>query len=226
METAPLTETMYFAVLVPHRDCLPALDDYRRSLFAAGLEGAWAFPAAAPLARLSRPLDTGEIKSAAAELRSLLGDRMISPVTEGAGSVRTGGECTGGECAGWGPYRFFGIMLDLPSPALPADAVLQRWEKPVLAPVCCKYHQEGPQTAFAHLRPTGSVEVHAEDAEIAKKEGSNYLLLPRIAFRAAALANLALMPVLPEKTAEFASFDADYSFTWELGPLYWLPRVN
>jgi hypothetical protein len=178
-------ETVFFTVLVPHRDCLPALDDYRRRLFAAGFEGAWSFPAAAPLARLSRPLDAGELKTAASELRSLLGSRMISPAVEG-------------ECAGWGPYRFFGTMLDLPSPALPAGAILQRWEKPILAPAILRHQppfSEKPQA-------------------------------PCIAFRAAALANLALTPVLPENTAEFASFEADYSFNWELGPLCWLPRVR
>ncbi|MDR2701593.1 MAG: hypothetical protein LBB72_04100 [Spirochaetaceae bacterium] len=191
-------ETIFFAVLVPHRDCLPTLNDYRRRLFAAGFEGAWSFPAAAPLVRLSQPLDSGELKAAASELRSLLGNSVISPVTEGDGS---NGKCanseySGSECAGWGPYRFFGVMLDLPPPAFPADAVLQRWEKPVLAP--------------AILRRQAPLRCQA----------------PRIIFRAAAIANLALTPVPPENTAEFASFEADYSYKWELGPLCWLPRAR
>jgi hypothetical protein len=124
---------------------------------------------------------------------------MIFPVMED--------ECTGGVCTdGWGPYRFFGATLDLPSPVLPADAVLQCWEKPVLAPA-----------------------ILASDFLV-----SGYCRLPilqqnfmedhKILFRAAALANLALMPVLPENPAEFTSFEADYSFNWKLGPLCWLPR--
>jgi hypothetical protein len=179
-------ETVFFAVLVPHRDCLPALNHYRSALFAAGLEGAWAFPAAAPLARLSRPLETGELKTAAVELRSLLGDRVISPLEEG-------------ECAGWDSYRFFGTMLDLPFPSLPADSVLQRWEKPILAPVIL--------TAGDSLT-----------------RGDHAYKLPSLVSSAAALANLALTPVKPEQKGEFAAFEADYSFIWELGPLLWLPR--
>ena len=43
-----ISSPLLFVVLVPHRDCLAALEAYRRNLFAFGLNGAFSFPAAAP----------------------------------------------------------------------------------------------------------------------------------------------------------------------------------
>jgi len=183
--------SLAFLVLVPHRDCLPALEAYRRELFAVGFDGAFSFPAAAPLALLGRPLDVGEIKAAAAEIRLLLGDRAISTTEQGLRD-------------GWGQFRLFGPMLDLPLPGLPGDAVLLRWERPILAP--------------AILAP-------GVDAESLVKPELLVNDVPQIPpFRAAALANLSLKPVLQETTEGLASFEKDYSFSWELGPLHWLPR--
>jgi len=182
--------TIFFLALVPHRDCLPALEAYRRGLFAAGFDGAWSFPAVAPLALLGRPLDVGELKTASAEIRLLLGDMAISSPEQGLRD-------------GWGEFRLFGPMLDMPLPDLPGDAVLQRWERPVLAP---------------------AILASGDDAEplIKAVSGSTWTA----SFRAAALANLSLTPVPQETTGEFASFEADYSFIWELGPLHWLPRYR
>ena len=180
---------LLFVVLVPHRDCLPVLEAYRRRLFSAGLDGAHSFPAAAPLALLKRPLCPGELKTAAAELRKLLGDKKIVSLKES-------------ECSGWTfgrktTIRFFGPVLELPLPAFPADAVLQRWEEPILAPA---------------ILSSGSCP--------SRKDVMVPLLLPR----AAALTNLALTPVFSAVETGAGSFDGEYSFTWKLGPLYWLPR--
>ena len=173
------SEKLLFAVLVPHRDFIPVLETYRRALFAEGFDGAFAFPAAAPLALLKRPLDSAELKNAAAELRKKLGDKKIV--------------CTGySECSAWNTdiqtIRFFGITLDIPPPAFLPDAVLQQWEKPILAP--------------AILLPDDTI----------PKVKMDPLAMPR----AAALANLALQPV-PNTL---------YSFTWNLGPLFWLPNIR
>ena len=152
------SEKLLFAVLVPHRDCFPVLETYRRNLFARGIDGAFSFPAAAPLALLKRPLKTAELKNTAAELRKNLRDEKIV--------------CTGySECSAWNTeIRFFGMTLDLPLPAFPPDAVLQLWEKPILAP--------------AIITPDDNPEL---------KSIAN--TVPELSFRAAALANLALQPV-------------------------------
>ncbi|GHV85335.1 hypothetical protein AGMMS50230_09430 [Spirochaetia bacterium] len=165
METGNLEKTYTLAVLVPHRDCLPALELYRRSLFAAGLDGAFSFPAAAPLAVLERPLPQAELKAAAAELRSLLGNRKITVVDQT-------------ECSGWSPgIRFFGPILDLPPPVFPGT--LQRWEQPVLAPAILA------GTADSGMDAAGFGTDAAGLPETPK---------PALSFRAAALAQLRLTP--------------------------------
>jgi len=211
METSEKTfseNSLAFLVLVPHRDCLPALEAYRKGLFAAGFDGAYAYPAVAPLALLTRPLAVDELKSAAAEIRRLLGDKAIDSREQGLRD-------------GWGSLRLFGPMLDLPLPNLPGGAVLQRWERPVLAPAILAPGDD-PEPLMKAVMEDGP-EWHTG---LRKQSGSTWMsTVPRIPqFRAAALANLALTPVTPETTEGFASFEADYSFSWEQGPLHWLPR--
>jgi len=183
---------LLFVVLVPHRDCFPALEAYRRNLFASGFDGACSFPAAAPLALLSRPLEPGELKSAAAETRKLLGGRKIVS----AGEDERGGWTSAGDS----PHtvRFFGLRMDMPVPAFPGDAVTLHWEKPILAPAIIYGAQDRPGQRPAI--PRGPAPENRTGTDIA--------------FRAAALANMALTPV-PEM---------DYSYTWKTGPLFWLPR--
>jgi len=186
METGKLIdyETWLFAVLVPHRDCLPALEIYRQSLFSDGKDGAFSFPAAAPLALLHRPLKKGELKNAATELRRELGEKHIVCIEQGEKTVNT--------------LRFFGPILELPFHKFPEDAVVQHLEKPLLAP--------------AILAP----------GEIAP---SPLLQAPAVSFRAAALANLSFTRILSGMEAgSTEDFEPEYSFTWELGPLQWLPK--
>jgi hypothetical protein len=167
---------LYLAVLVPHRDCLPALEEYRRSLFATGLSGAYSFPIATPLALLSRPLAGQELKAAAANMRSMLGEKKLAP---GPAAESSAPGCS---------LRFFGPSLEVPPLSLPPEAVSSLWEKPLLAPAVL-----GPGDDTANLAGP-----------------------PEFSFRAAALANLTLWP------AECG--EADYSFQWEIGRLFWLPK--
>jgi hypothetical protein len=178
META--AKALYLAVLVPHRDCLSVLEEYRRSLFASGLSGAYSFPIASPLALLSQPLSDQELKDAAANMRSVLGKKKLRPGPPAESSVPG--------C----PLRFFGPSLELPPLFLPALTVTARWEKPVLAP--------------AVLGPGDDM----EEFFTAKA------IMPDFSFRAAALANLTLGPA--------GCGEPGYSFTWEIGPLFWLPK--
>jgi hypothetical protein len=61
-----------FLVLVPHRDTRLVMRNYSSKLFKAGLT--YAFPWAAPLAALSRPLNTQELKNIAHTFRKLASD--------------------------------------------------------------------------------------------------------------------------------------------------------
>ncbi|MDR0487448.1 MAG: hypothetical protein LBG91_04300, partial [Treponema sp.] len=67
-----------FLVLVPHRDVRLKLRKWSGSLFMAGIQGAYHFPWAAPLALLTRPLDTPELKHCARILRDTAGGVKIS----------------------------------------------------------------------------------------------------------------------------------------------------
>ncbi|MDR2143814.1 MAG: hypothetical protein LBP29_05545 [Treponema sp.] len=194
-----------FAVLVPHRNAVFVIEKFRQQIFAAGLDGAFSFPAAAPLALLSRPLSGGELKTAAVELRKLLGGGKFvlsalpenslpkkSPLGESPPELPAALRCTGS------PERlsFFGPCLDMPFPPLPESAVLTRWEKPFLAP--------------AVLGRGG--------AECVRVPADKLPSPPELSFRAAALANLAIRPA--------GNGEAEYSYAWEMGRLYWLPNPS
>jgi hypothetical protein len=193
-------ETLYFLVIVPHRDCLPSLEAYRADFFSHGFDGAFSFPAVAPLALLERPLASALLKTAAVTLREQLGDKKLTPA-----GLETS--------PAWDGFHFMGPALDLPPISLSAPAgiaannappvVLYHWEKPVLAPVLL-----APNTNNTPLNTPASVPA------------------PRFAFfRAMALANLTLNTnAIKTAPAGCESFDADYSFMWELGELHWLPR--
>ncbi|MDR1507462.1 MAG: hypothetical protein LBI67_10220 [Treponema sp.] len=183
MKTEPGTGPLLFAVLVPHRNAVFALEQFRQRLFALGLDGAFSFPAAALLARLSRPLTGAELKEAAAELRRRLGGKKITAVLSSLSTVYFPQD----------KIRFFGPRIDIPPLPLPKSAVIARRGKPLLAPAVL-----GPE----------------EPARAAKKTAE--APPPELSFRAAALSNLA---VYPSETGE-----TDYSYTWELGRLYWLPK--
>ncbi|MDR2313856.1 MAG: hypothetical protein LBE02_04915 [Spirochaetaceae bacterium] len=153
-----------FLILAPHRDCKPPLQEYRRSLFAAGLAGAHSFPLAAPLALLDRPLSPFELREAAAGLRRTLGRNkiMLAPPKR----ARICG------CPGTGIFRFFGPALDLPSVSfLPVSAPE---EKPPLAPALLGPEDEALIRALA--------------------EAGTLPAPPELSFRAAALANLSFFP--------------------------------
>jgi hypothetical protein len=112
METQNL---LHFAILLPHPELAASLRGQSRALFAAGLEGAWSFPLAAPLARLKRPLTEAELRDLAGTLREA--------------SLPRGGKIALGKpilvpCPGF--HSFFGPALDLEPPPLPYPAVLHR----------------------------------------------------------------------------------------------------
>jgi hypothetical protein len=64
------------------------LEDYRRKLFEAGFMGAYSFPAAAPLALLSRPLSKEDLKKIAREIRGVTLSKDGKITATGTGLVR------------------------------------------------------------------------------------------------------------------------------------------
>jgi hypothetical protein len=90
------------------------LRDLSRFLFAAGINGAWSFPQAAPLALVKRPLSPVALQSLALELRS-------ETLREANGKISLGPPLLV-PCPGF--HGFFGPALDLPPPPLPYPGVL------------------------------------------------------------------------------------------------------
>jgi hypothetical protein len=189
-----------FLVLVPHRDSRRLLEALRPSLFAAGLVGAWSFPAVAPLARLSRPLTARELKVLAASLRE-------ASLAEGRDGRIVTGEAAEVPCPGAddGP-RFWGPVLNLPVPS---------W------PDICAPETARPETAKRTLADPAYIPFPAAVLCAALTPGGlppapPLPALPVLSFRAAAAANMALVPL--------AAGVAGYSFRWRIGPLFWLPK--
>jgi hypothetical protein len=99
-----------FAALVPHRDAVSALEKRRQRLFAAGIAGAFAFPACIPLAVLKTPLPDARLKTLAAELRRIQGSTKFTP------GPWTAGGPFGTET---GPFRMYGPVYPIPAFGLP-----------------------------------------------------------------------------------------------------------
>jgi hypothetical protein len=136
MNTLDSKKTLFhFVLLIPHRDMAGPLRAQSRSLFAAGLSGAWSFPQAAPLALVKRPLSPAELQTLASELRSAakgtisLGKPALVP------------------CPLF--HGFFGPVLDLPPPPLPHAGVLYPF--PSLA-LCTALIPPGDETLLRTIR--------------------------------------------------------------------------
>jgi hypothetical protein len=122
METADQRKAKFpggvfrLAVLVPHRDIRPALNSFRRRLFAAGISGAYALPPVVPLALLEKPLNDTELKALAVSLRAL----SLDPAPE-AGGFFAAANGLPALINGPGGFAFWGLSLGFPpaSPALP-----------------------------------------------------------------------------------------------------------
>jgi hypothetical protein len=205
LDTRQRTKEVYhLIIIVPHRDSLKPLEEYRAKLFAAGFHGAWSFPMAAPLASVSRPFSGEELKGLGRNIRELtnktdgkiycsgsaLSKFTTEDTEEGRRRPRTGARGHG-EQEG---LTFFGVPLNL----LIEEAIF-------------------PLTAKAKILKTFSPPVLCA-ALLAPEERPPSEGGPFISFRAASLANLAIRPL--------ESGAAGYSFEWKMGPLVWLPKYK
>ena len=198
-------------VLIPHRDVRRQLRSWSASLFAGGLDGAWSFPWVAPLAELSSPLSSEELKCLARSLRqevNLIGKPEVSnssrivPLVRGAEAQRffKGGDQgipvvvhEGGP--GSETLSIYGPRLDIKLPYGFFDdtggAVVSQISPLVIG--CAVV----PNTPPFHI-PNST--------------------FPSIPFRAAALANMSY------RVIHSADGGDGYSFEWKIGALHWLPK--
>ncbi|MDR1801995.1 MAG: hypothetical protein LBQ94_00175 [Treponema sp.] len=190
-------EVYHFIIIVPHRDSLKPLEEYRAKLFAAGFPGAFSFPMAAPLASVSRFLSVDELKELGRNIRELTnktdgkifcsGNSITKFTTENTEDYTEDTEKKEG-------LSFFGPGLSLTiEESLFSVSARAKIIDILSSPVLCA----------ALLAP---------DEKPPSEEG------PVISFRAASLANLAIRPL--------ESGAAAYSFEWKMGPLIWLPKYK
>jgi len=164
-------KTNRFIILIPHRDARKPFDDYRSKLFAAGFPGAYSFPAAAPLAALSRPSSREELGEIARNIRDytrVTDGKILSAGTAFAENI-------------FGKFSFLGLRLDFPlnESFFPQTARKKILHIPV-SPVLC-----------AAIADSGSFPPGIS------RSGENPVLAeaPVLSFRAASLANLAIRPL-------------------------------
>ena len=151
-----------FVVLIPHRDAAAPLRALNRALFAAGFTGAFAFPAVAPAALVSRPFTGQDLRSLARTLRELsLRDGRDGTIRSGAmGSV---------SCPAASGLTFYGPLLDLPVPEpFPGEAplrfpslvlcaaLIRPGEKPGINPGAASFSFRAAAVANMILRPLAS----------------------------------------------------------------------
>ncbi|MDR1287568.1 MAG: hypothetical protein LBK08_08180 [Treponema sp.] len=119
------------AVLVPYGESRAAARALSASLFARGVQGAWAFPWVLPLALLRRPLGREELK--------ILAGRLREASLDGGGRIQSGeGAALPFPESAPAPFRalsVYGPVMDLPlSPGLfgGMDGILHVFSRAVL----------------------------------------------------------------------------------------------
>ena len=189
--------TQILLVLVPHRDVRLALRNYSAALFKAGFDGAYHFPWAAPLAALSRPLDTDELKLTSRVLRKAAGvEKIIAAETSTAvfSSYADG-------------FKLFGPRLNL---VIPPETFgggnSETINDTIASKIICLF---SPVVIGACLLP----ETEAENTILPPP--------PLLSFRAAATANMYWKPFNLTGTGGGA-----LGYKWKIGNLCWLPAVR
>jgi len=186
-----------FLVLIPHRDSLVCMEDFRQKLFTAGFRGAYSFPAAAPLATLSRSLTRDELREIGRRIRTAVNGGMICSGAMDELNLKIQGVDF------FDDVSFFGPALDLP----PLRQIVGIGNEQVIevlpsAVLCAGILRAGD------LGGGGLGEVDLK--KIAE--------FPTINFRAAMITNLTVRPLAGGSAAS-------YSYEWRLGPECWLPRA-
>jgi hypothetical protein len=171
-----------YLVLVPHRDIRLIFKDYSLILFKKGIYGAFHIPWIAPLATISMPFNSHELKNCARILKtSLKGDKIF---TSDAVTVPFPVNKSG--------FSIFGPKLDINLPMETLNKARKKIIRIFSQPVIGTLLQDGSETGAL---PTP----------------------PQVSFRAAAVANMYLYPLL---------INGSVGFKWKIGKLQWLANVQ
>ena len=242
-----MTNFFRLLVLVPHRDARLPLRAWSSSLFTAGLQGAWSFPWAAPLARLKRSLTDDELKLLARALRQEINNLALKGEVCCFGKVLVSGYIPFFERPkGRGMYP--SLTINNAGGTLVSGPSLGNEDDCSYGQSITQKHPNNPHsnpapysvlpTPYSLYGTSLNFEL-SDDFFMPVREtvdcrfsplvlGSaladsplpgNLPAPPQVSFRAAALANMA---------CRFLPADGDgengYFFEWNIGPLKWLPK--
>ena len=196
--------TFRYIILIPHRDARNRLDEYRQKLFGSRVPGAFSFPAAAPLAEVSKSFSQEELKELAQNIRRLTvdsGGKILSAGTSDMVKTRH--------------FSFFGPALNLSIgeesfPETAREKIVRVFNPPKL---CAAIVQPDDKPIEEPLPAFGSM------------AGSAAALLA-LSFRAAALANLDMLPLASGVFRNEVSSVPGYSYEWKMSPPVWLPKAG
>ncbi|MCL2442337.1 MAG: hypothetical protein FWD13_02600 [Treponema sp.] len=196
-----------FLVLVPHRDIRVELRKHSDLLIKNGLTGVYSFPWVVPLAVLSRPLNTNELKHTAYTLRQITGKNKITSIESSVTIFPAGTE----------DMELYGSKLDLNIPANTFSDASQKITSFLLPPVLGSFliiPSFNNQNKKAELHEQSKVFARKPPCPSVSSVVKNNL---QLSFRAAAVANMYWQPF---------QTDGETGFKWEIGKLSWLPSVK
>jgi hypothetical protein len=148
LDTQKKAKEIYrFIILIPHRDLLKPLEEYRRRLFAIGIHGAYSFPVAVPFASVSRSFNRDELKELTRNIRGL--------TTETDGKIQSAGtalvHCSHSHFSFLGVRLGFSIKESL-FPQTAKKKILHTLSSPVLCAALVKgenqVFEEAPVLSF------------------------------------------------------------------------------
>jgi len=195
----------YFIILIPHRDALKPFTAFRQKLFSEGIEGAYSFPLAAPLAQISIPFSGTELKELAGKIRES---------TKVKSGKISGGETT--VVQGPAQFVFFGPVLDLPDINNDSfsgkEKILRFFNPPVLCTALSEKNMQNARETSLHDVPALSFRAGAL---------ANLAIRP---FRLCTEKKDSSQPT--DGVHPLASGERNYSYEWRQGPLVWLPACK
>ena len=208
MDTKEKEILQRYIILIPHRDALNLLNEYRQKLFSLGFLGAHSFPAAAALAAVSRPFDREKLKELARKIRSL--------TMENDGKILAA-ETALVNCNHAGDLSITGPRLNITiDESLFPESSKGKVLYTISPVVLCGALVES-ENFIKISRKVAKTQSPGDTVETVLLSQA-----PVLSFRAAAVANLAIQGLAGSP----ASQEPNYSFEWEIGRPVWLPAYR
>jgi len=204
-----------FLVLVPHKDVRSQLQKYSDKLFKTTARSVYNFPWVAPLAALSRSLNTDELKHLARSLREITAGEKIRS------------ECTQTVVfpAGKKEMTLFGPRLDLDNLKFLTLRHKEHEGKYEIDNYSSKIKSIFSPIITGIFLTQKDIEQQLHDTDTSScgswLKNNDLPMPPKLSFRAAALSNMYWQPFKTD-----AQSGGAIGYKWKIGELHWLPMVK